>query len=203
MSGIYIDTAQFDALRAALGASEAQSRAAYARAVRQTAAKLERISRETMISGTGVKGKQLVRSRIRVSISKAKGEHPGGGRIWFGLDSIPVSKLRGKIKAQGKRKPRRGDDGRFIKGRGERGASFTPSASDLAPVSFPHSFVAKRFGRRTIWVRNSAGHITEARVPIFEPMKSEIETRVFPHAGELLLNYFAKGLRDRVAGGIG
>lgn len=202
MSGIYIDTAQFDALRAALGATEEQSRAAYARAVRQTAAKLERIARETMISGTGVKGKQLVRGRVRVSVRKAKGDNHGGGRIWFGLDSIPVSKLRGKIKAQGKRKSRRGADGRFIKGRGARGASFSPSAAGLAPVSFPNSFVANRFGRRTIWVRNSAGHINEARVPIFDPMVGEIQSHVFPYAGEMLLDYFAKDLRGRVAGGI-
>ncbi|ECG8590761.1 hypothetical protein FNI11_13615 [Salmonella enterica subsp. salamae] len=202
MSGFYIDASEFDALRDALGATEKQCKAAYNKAVRQTAAKLERLARATMISGTGVKGRQIVRGRVRVFVSKGKGEKPGGGKIWFGLDSLPVSSLRGKIKPQSRRKPKRGSDGRFIKGRGAAGASFTPQAADIPPLSFPNSFVAKRDGRRTIWVRNTDGRVNEARVPIYEPMLGQIDSDVFVGAGDMLLDYFSKDLRGRVAGGI-
>lgn len=202
MSGVYIDVSSLEAIQAALGATDEQFRAAYNKAVRQTAAKLERIARATMISGTGVKGTQIVKGRVRIFVSKGSGGKPGGGKIWFGLDSLPVSKLKGRIKPQGKRKPRHGSDGRFIKGRGSQGASFSPEATGLPALSFPHSFVSRLNGRRTIWIRNANGQISEARVPIYDSMLGEIESDVFIGAGDMLLDYFSKDLRGRVAGGI-
>lgn len=203
MSGVYIDVSKLRAVQAALGASESQFQAAYNRAVKRTAAKLERISRATMISGTGTKGKQRVKGRVRAFVTKnGKAPKPGGGKIWFGLDSLPVSSLKGKFKAQGRRKPRRGNNGQFIKAKGGRGATFIPASEHLGATSFPDSFVGRIKGKRSIWIRDSAGFIKEARMPIFEAMISQIDVDVFSVAGETLLDYFSKDLRDRVAGGI-
>lgn len=202
MSGFTINVDELRAIQAAVGATESQFIAAYNKALKQTAAKLYRQSAQLMMQVTGAKGQDMRKRRVRYFVSKMAKGKSGGGKIWFGLNDVPVSFLKGTMKGPRKIKRRRDERGRFIKAKGARGATFTPKGMGLYPTSFPDSFVATIKNKRSIWVRNSSGFINEARMSIAEPMTSAIGSGIFPDAGNILLDYFMKDLRGRVAGGI-
>ena len=202
MSGIFIDASQLRAIQAELGATEVQYLAAYNKAVRQTSARLTKMSAALLMDVTGAKG-AVRKRRVKSFVTKANAGKGGGGKIWFGLDDIPVSSLKGSMRQPRKVARQRDQRGRFVKGRtGPRGATFTPRSERLSAISFPGSFIGTIHGKRSIWIRNDDGFLTEAKVPVYPAMTSAIGKGLYSQAGEMLLDYFSKDLRGRIAGGV-
>lgn len=202
MNGFYIDVSELRAIQSALNASESQFIGAFNKALRATTTRLSKESATLLMQVTGAKGQEMRKRRVRYFVSKMTSQKSGGGKIWFGLNDVPVSSLKGTMRGQRKIKRKRDDHGRFVKKRGARGATFVPKSSALVPVSFVNSFIATLFGKKTIWIRTSSGFLNEARISIREPMIGGIDNGIYPQAGEMLLDYFAKDLRGRVAGGV-
>lgn len=202
MSGFYIDTAALRSVKAALDASESQMVAAFHKALRQTVNRLYKESVAMMLDETGAKNRKVVQRRIRQSTKKVSGNQPGTGKVWFGLNDMPISTLKGRIRNPRPFRRQRDAKGRFITAKGARGATFTPKSSHLAPVTFLNSFGATVRGKRSIWIREDNGHVTEARVAVYNPMISAVQSDLFSHASETLMDYFTKDLRGRVAGNV-
>ncbi len=208
MSGFYIDVSALQAVRHAFGATESQMTAAFNKALRQTVNALYKQSVALMFRTTGAKNRQVVQGRMRRAVKKVGGSSraAGSGKVWFGLNDMPVSTLKGSIKSpRGPRPQNRKRDalGRFLPMKGSQGATFTPSdASDLRAETFADSFVASLKGKRTIWVRNGAGHVHEARMAINNQMNDAIEKKLSEGASAMLMEYFEKDLAGRVLGGV-
>ena len=205
MSGYTIDFSDLDNIRESAGATKSQMIRAFNRALKRTAAKLQRESVAMMIAETGIRGKPKKRVKSFVENAGKEGGDPGSGKIWFGLNDVQVSGLKGRMKspkgitiADRKRDAR----GRFEKESGSRGATFIPAIKNLHPTTFLNSFVGTVRGRKSIWIRGSSGrHVNEASLPIYKPMLSGVEV-ISDEAGELLLKYYEQDLRGRVAGGV-
>lgn len=205
MSGFQINFSELDNLRQAAGATKSQMIGAFNRALKRTAAKLQRESVAMMIAETGAKGKPKKRVKTFVKNAGKEGSDPGAGKIWFGLNDVQVSGLKGRMKspkgiaiADRKRDAR----GRFEKESGSRGATFTPANKNLHPTTFLNSFVGTVRGRKSIWIRGSSGrHVNEAKLPVYKPMLAGVQV-ISTEAGELLMKYYEQDLRARVAGGV-
>ncbi|EKS4789399.1 hypothetical protein QB794_002244 [Salmonella enterica] len=207
MSGFHIDFSDLDNIRESAGATRSQMIAAFNRALKRTTAKLQRESVALMIGETAVKGKSRVNKRVRSFTERAAGtdKNPGTGKVWFGLNDMNVSDLKGGMRNPRGIKPKnrkRDEKGRFISERGSRGATFTPRGQGLHPTTFLNSFVGTVRGKKSIWIRSSSGHVNEAMLPIYHPMISSIEGDLFSDAGEMLMQYYEQDLRGRVAGGV-
>ncbi|MEB8638654.1 hypothetical protein P2G74_01535 [Cronobacter muytjensii] len=199
---ITVDLSAMRELQASVGATESQFKGAFNKALKQTAARLYRESVALMLGAVDAKGKKSLGNRVGSFVERAVGGNDAGhGKIWFGLNDMPVSSLKGSLRNPRKIVRQRDAKGRFIKQRGARGATFVPRSSLLAPVSFPESFVATVRGKKSIWIRQG-GFIAEAKIPVYEAMTREIAREISPRAGELLLSYFETDLRGRVAGGV-
>ena len=46
-------------------------------------------------------------------------------------------------------------------------------------ISWPDSFVAKRYGAKSVWIRLARGGIEEARVPVHEALEDAIDDYIF------------------------
>lgn len=202
MSGFYIDTGALKTVKAALGASESQMVAAFHKALKQTVSKLYKQSVALMLNEIGSKNRKVVQRRIRQSTKRVSGNQPGTGKVWFGLNDMPVSTLKGSIKQPRKLRRQRDEKGRFITAKGSRGATFTPKSPHLSATSFMNSFGATVRGKRSIWIRQTNGHVAEARMAVYNPMIASIESGYFDNASEMLMDYFTKDLRGRVAGNV-
>jgi hypothetical protein len=131
--------------------------------------------------------------------SRASASQPGKGKIWFGLDDVPVSSIKGNITSLELQR-QRDAKGRFLPASGSRGATFTPASSALHPVTYLNSFSATLRGKSSVWIREGNGHVNEARVPVYAPMVAAIDRSVFPDTSDMLMSYFTKDLKGRVAG---
>lgn len=204
MSGFYIDMSELRAIQTALGATEGQFIGAYNKALKQTANQLAKESAALTVKVIGAKDRTLRQRRVRPHLTKmTTANKDGGGKIWFGLNDVPVSQLKGRMQAPRKVARKRDEKGRLVKTkRGARGATFTPKSSSLNSVSFPDSFIGVIKKKKTIWVRGNGRSVSEAVVPVYDAMISAIGKGIFPQAGAMLLDYFSKDIRGRVAGGV-
>lgn len=204
MSNFYIDMSELRAIQAAVGATEDQFIGAYNKALKQTANRLAKESAVMTMKVIGAKDRGILQRRVRPRLTRmTKGNKDGGGKIWFGLNDVPVSQIKGRTQAPRKVKRKRDKRGRMVKSRrGARGVTFTPKASALNSLSFPNSFVGVIKKKETIWVRGQGRSVSEAVIPVYDAMISAIGKGIFPQAGEMLLDYFSKDIRGRVAGGV-
>lgn len=206
MSGFYIDFGDLDKIRESAGATKSQMIAAFNRALKRTAAKLQREANALMITETAVKGKSRVKKRVRSFTERAAGgQKPGTGKIWFGLNDMAVSDLKGGMRNPHSLSPKnrkRDEKGRFLPVRGARGATFTPRGQGLHPTTFINSFAGTVRGKKSIWIRSENGHVHEAMLPIYHSMIAGIQGDIFSGAGEMLMTYYEQDLRGRVAGGV-
>lgn len=204
MTGFNIYFSDLDNIRKSAGATESQMIGAFNRALKRTAAKLKRESVAMMISEVAIKGRPKKRVKSFVENAGREGRNPGTGKIWFGLDDVQVSGLKGRMKypigipiADRERDSR----GRFVKENGSRGGTFIPASRNLCPTTFLNSFVGTVRDKKSIWIRSSSGHVNEAKMPVYKPMISCIEG-LSVEAGLLLMKYYEQDLRGRVAGGV-
>lgn len=208
-----IDVSAMVDLKEALGATHNQLVGAYNRALKRTAKHLHRTSVMMMVEQLAVKKKTRVQKRIKPFIKERNSQKEGKSlsnltlgsvKLWYGLNAFRVHELRGQMKSPRKTKQQRDPaTGQFMPAKkGARGASFIPKGKGLSPESFKDSFVATRYGDRSIWIRKDGGGIEEARIEIAEPMEDAIDDYIFDNIGPIFWKYFEQDLRGRVAGNV-
>ncbi len=205
MSGFYVDFEDLDKIRDSVGATKSQMIAAFNRSLKRTAAKLQREAVALMIGETAVKGKGRVKKRVRSFTERAGGNRAGTGKIWFGLNDMPVSALKGRMKYPigiSIEDRERDSRGRFMPENGSRGGTFIPKSNNLHSTTFLNSFLGTVRGKKSIWIRSENGHVHEAMLPIYNSMIPGIRGDIFSEAGKMLMTYYEQDLRGRVAGGV-
>lgn len=207
MKGFYIDVGALQSLRHALGATESQMTAAFNKALRQTVNAVYKQSVSLMLQTTGAKNRQMIQGRMRRAVKKVgqSSQAPGTGRIWFGLNDVPVSSLRGKMKSKRGIRPqdrKRDALGRFLPARGGHDATFTPASPELQAEAFKNSFIGVVKGKRSIWVRTDRGHVHEAKISIHSSVTREIGDSMSDKANAMLMDFFEKDLTGRIRGSV-
>ncbi|ELY4662256.1 hypothetical protein SMZ96_000871 [Cronobacter muytjensii] len=205
MTGFYLDAGELKALAERVGATERQMVSAYNRALKRTLAKYRKEALTLMLEQTGAKDKKRLQERVRAYGHRLAltATRPGTGKLWFGLNAISVSMLKGRIIAPEARERQRDPRGRFIPVGGARGVTFAPAATSLPTLSFPDSFVGIVNGRRSIWQRNRSNHfVKEAAVPVYGPANRAIRADLYQEMNDDLLKRFEQDLRGRIAGGV-
>lgn len=204
-----IDTSALQLLRQQMDASQNQMLMAYNRALNRTAKHMHRVSVGMMLETLAVKSRKKVTKRVRPFVKRRnyKKESTGelsSAKIWYGLNDFRVHDLRGSMRKQTRQKqPRNADNGQFMKTKkGARGATFIPKGEKLGAMGWPDSFVAKRYGYKSIWLRRNGGGIEEVRVPVHEALEDAIDDYIFENIGPVFMRYFEQDLRGRVAGNV-
>ncbi|MBE3510109.1 hypothetical protein [Enterobacter cloacae complex sp. I2] len=204
MTGFYLDAGELKALAERVGATSAQMSGAYNKALRGTLAKYRREALNLMMAQTSAKDKKALQRRVktfgqRLALTSAA---PGQGKLWFGLNALPVSAVKGHMEAPAQPARRRDARGRFVRINGARGATFTPGSSQLATFSFPDSFIGIVRGRESIWQRNGRGFVHEATVPIYGPVRRAVSDDLYREMNDELLKRFEQDMKGRIAAGI-
>lgn len=184
MFDIQIDGSQIERLALDLALTEKQVRYAMARAVARTTATLRRMSEKGLKSELDVRRMAYLRQRLK-SV-KVRGSVSEGARLWFGLNDMPVSALRGRVTS------------------GARGATFAGKAGGM---SFPDGFKrkAQRGGGPTILMRRGRERlpVDEARIPVKDKMDAFIEGEIFAKVGEIFWENFERDALARSRHGVG
>lgn len=170
----------------ALGATEKQAKLALSRALQRTAATLRRESERGFKSELDLKKLAFIRKRLK-SIKLRSGTFEGA-QVWYGLNDMPLSYLRGSVRG--------GKSG---------GAAFSGKAGSF---NFPNGFVVKNpaIGRgKSIYQRKGQARlpIREANAPIKDKMDVYIEDVIFDKIPEILFKHFKQDLTARVRYAIG
>lgn len=184
MLRLEFDDKQIQDLIDELGLTERQARNAMTRALGRTTKTLRRMSELGIRSKLDVRKLAYLRQRLKsVRIGHS---NFAGARLWYGLNDMPVSALRGKIKQAGD------------------GASFTGRAGSH---TFAGGFVRKsRHGsRRTIFMRKGDKRLplVEARVPVKDEMDAFLEGDVFSQALDIFWKHFERDMLARAKYGVG
>lgn len=183
-----IDLAELAAVQQILGATDKEFRQAYHRALSRTAVTLNKLGRQLVRDELKARSIKSIRARLQKFRLKKSGNALDELRLWFGLNDLPISRLKGKVNRIGsKRTP--------------KGAMFTPSSSKLSSQSYPNAFVAKLGNGRSIYSRlgKSRFPIKEESIPIKNALQVEIEDQIFAQVPEIFLRHFSLDLKGRVA----
>lgn len=185
---IDVDVDELKAIQQQLGATEAQLRASYNRALSRTAVTIRALTNRLIRDHMQVKSMKTIRKRIQQFRlrSPSKQRDLDELRLWFGLNDVPVGYLRGRIV-----------------GGQSSGATFQPRGK-LAKQYYDRGFVAQRYGRKSVFTRVSEGKfsIKEARVPVAESLQVTIEDEIFDLIPEIFLKHFQTDLKGRVKMGL-
>jgi hypothetical protein len=175
MIDVKIDDKELRAIGAELGATEAQIRAAYNRALNRAAGTIRRLSSQGLRSELGLRNAAAIRRRLRDKRIKGKGGL-AGRELWFGTNDMAFGAFKGK--------PAAGPGGVSFRGRTIAGA-----------------FIAK--GK--VFKRQGAAAlpIDEQTVPVEEEMSRFIEAEILPEIGEIVMRNFIADLRARTSLGVG
>ena len=179
-----IDARQIEGLIEELGATDRQAKFALGRALRRTAATLRRQSERGLKSELDIKRTAYLRRRLKSL--QFRSSSLSGTKLWYGLDDMPVSALRGRIKA----------------GKGGTGASFAGKAGS---ETFDGAFIVKGKRGRTIMRRKGKSRlpIVEARLPVQDDMNIYVEDVIFPQVNDIFWSHFERDMRARAAHGVG
>lgn len=169
-------------IQVALGATDRQVNFSMARAFDRTAATLRKMSSQGFRSELGLRNLAYIRKRLK-SI-KLRGGGGGGVKLWYGLNDMPLSYLKGTVRKQ------------------RRGAPASKTTK-LGNFSFPNSFVVAnpKSGRgKTLFHRvgRARMQITEDQAPIKDKMDVFIEDEIFDKVPEIFWHHFSADLRARV-----
>lgn len=175
MIDVQIDDRQLREIGAELGATEAQIRAAYNRALNRAAVTIRRITSQGLRSELGLRNAAAIRRRLRAR--RISGKNGLAGReLWFGTNDMAFGAFKGS--------PSQGSDGVSFRGRTIRGAFIAKGR------------VFKREGRAAL-------PIDEQTVPVEDEMTRFIENEILPEVGQLVLENFIRDLRARTSLGVG
>ncbi|WP_281629182.1 hypothetical protein [Vibrio sp. St2] len=187
-----IDVEELDAIRMIHGATEAQMRAAYNRAISRTSVTLKKLTAKKYKDALQVKNAKLIRKRLqqfRIK-SPSKQRKLDELKLWFGLNDMPVGHLKGRVQRVGTKKS-------------PQGATFTPRGAAKAQ-RYKEGFVAKRYGRRSIFTRTTKKSypVKEARVSISDELSEVIEDDIFSQVPEIFLHHYEADIKGRVRMGL-
>lgn len=175
MIELKIEPAELRRVGEELGATEAQIRAAYNRALNRAAGTIRRITSQGLRSELGLRNAAAIRRRLKARRIKGKGGL-AGRVLWFGSNDMAFGSFKGR--------PTETAGGVTFRGR---------TISD--------AFIArgKVFRRSTA----AALPIEEQTVPVEEEMDKFIEAEILPAVGDLVMENFIRDLRARTSLGIG
>lgn len=183
-----IDLDELEAIRKSVGATPKEMVKAYGRALARTAVTVRKLSSKHLKEELQAKSAKVIRNRLKQFKIKATGNNLDELKLWYGLNPLPVSSLKGRIKRIGtKRSP--------------NGASFSPSSSSLKAETYDKGFIARLNGPRSIYLRTGKGkwNITEAKVDINDEIHVAIEDEIFSLIPEIFIKHFTTDLKGRVA----
>lgn len=175
MIDVNIDARQLREIGAELGATEAQIRAAYNRALNRAAGTIRQIASQGLRSELGLRNAAAIRRRLRARRVSGSGGL-AGRELWFGTNDMAFGAFKG----------------RPVENSG--GVSFRGS-------TIAGAFIAKGkvFKRST----SSALPIEEQTVPVEEQMNRFIEAEILPEVAQLVMDNFIRDLRARTSLGVG
>lgn len=187
-----IDLDELNAIKDMVGATEAQVLAAYNRALSRTTQTLRKLSNSLVKDELAPKTMKKLRSRLKYFRVKSpsKLNKLDEVKLWFGLDDVPISYLKGKQKRLGsKSKP--------------RGAVFTPKGR-IETETFEQGFIANSHGRKSIFTRTTKKRypIKEVQVSISDRFQITVEDEIFDKLPEVFLKHFETDLKGRVKMGL-
>lgn len=198
-----IDTKALQETAKALGATHVQFRKAFQRAMKRTGATLRKSAAQAMKSGLAPRKSKRFVKRLIFSYSGDKNAI-GEGRMWFGLDSVKASELKGRVRGSIRQRHKLRDkkSGRFKRSRRKsRGVSFEPKGTMLPPVAFENGEVrrSKRTNQRVIYVREGPHRrAREAEISIYAPMMEYIGGPAFTEAVSIFEKHFDVDIKGRV-----
>lgn len=184
MFQLEFDGRQIEKLALDLGLTEKQVRYAMARALARTTATLRRISEKGLKSELDVRKVSYLRQRLK-SV-KLRGSTAEGAKLWYGMNDMPVSALRGRVSTNAK------------------GATFSGKAGSM---SFPGGFVRKAQSGAGPAILKRRGRerlpVDEARVPVKEQMDAFVEREIFEQAAKIFWQHFERDALARSRHGVG
>jgi hypothetical protein len=163
-----------------LGASEKQIKFALTRALRQTASKLRTLSSKGLKNELQLRRTNALRKRLKsIRLSKGKIE---GVKLWYGLNDMPVSWLKGT--------PKQTATGATFRGKEYKGAF-------VAKSNYAHTkTIFKRKGKKRL-------QIEEQLFPVQDKADVFLEDEIFVHVEAIFWPLFKRDLDARVKYKIG
>lgn len=187
-----IDTEEIDAIQNVFGATQAQVKAAYNRALTRTAKTMKSMANKKLKDELQVRRMKDLRRRLQTFRLKSTSKQTRLDelKLWFGMNDIPVSKLKGRIKAIGSKK-------------NPQGAMFSP-AGKVKAQTYDDGFVANAYNKRSIFTRTTQARypIKEARVPVSDELQDAIEDEIFSELTDVFMKHFETDLKGRVRMGL-
>ena len=182
-----IDLNELDVIRSQLNATREELHKAYGRALKRTSVTMQKLSRQLIRDEMRAKSIKAINERVqtfRIKRSKMEDEL----KLWFGLNDLTVSLLKGRLKRLGSKKH-------------PRGARFIPSGSALSPQQYDKGFIAKIRKTRSIYTRVGKGQyaLEEGRVAVSDDLEVSIEDDIFEQLPEVFMHHFTVDLAGRVA----
>lgn len=163
-----------------LDASKTQIKFALARALRRTASKLATLSRKGLKNELELRRVNALRKRLK-SIRLRKGKIEGV-QLWYGLNDMPVSWLKGR--------PKKTAAGATFRGKEYKGAFVAASKYASGKTIF------KRKGKSRL-------HIEEQLFPVQDKAAVYVEDRIFVQVDAIFWPLFRRELDARVKYKIG
>lgn len=133
------------------------------------------------------KKKKFLKKRIqsfKVTSSNGREEL----KLWYGLNPISVSKLRGRIKRKGTR-------------RAPAGAVFSGASNTVGTRNYSDGFVAKINASKSIFSRVGTGRfdLEEKSIDIGDELLVKLEDQIFDELPDVFFKHYSVDLRGRVA----
>lgn len=180
MIGMSANAPELRAIADELGATEAQTRLAYRRALSRTASNLATMMRRDLRRELDLRGAATIRRRLRTMRPQRRGDGESV-TLWLGENDLPPGAIRGR--------PRETADGVTFWGQ-----------------SFPGAFIARMAsGKVSIYKRRADGRlpIIEQTVHVKDRMDEVLERRVMPDVMDIFFRNFRADLRARTQFGAG
>ncbi|WP_305817542.1 hypothetical protein [Photobacterium leiognathi] len=176
------------AIGQSLAATQEEQRQAYYRAMVRTRGTVNKLVTQYLKPVLSPRKLSLLRKRIKSYLKRPKGYELGEIKFWFGLNDMPISKVKGRVKRQGSRKR-------------PQGAIFTPSSRHLSTVNEPTGFIASIGGGRSIFRRKGTARfpLIESTIEISEAMNEAIEDQIFDQIPAIFMHHYEVDLKGRIA----
>ncbi len=180
-----IDESQLNAVTAELGLTEKQIQFAFDRALKRTAATLRKLSEKGLKSELEIKKMSYLRRRLKT----LKMRKSGAGseiKLWYGLNDMPVSTLKGSMSKT------------------TSGAAFSGKAGSK---DFKGGFIgnSKFWKSKTIFARKGKARLplTEAELPVKDKMEVFVEDKIFTEVDAIFWKHFIRDVTARAKFGVG
>lgn len=171
----------------ALGSTEKQARLSWNRAMTRTGNTLNKLSRQLMRDELQARSIKVVRPRLKSYKRKGDNRNLSSVKLWYGLNDLAVSALKGRMTRLGTKKE-------------PKGAVFKPAASHLGLHEFTNGFIARIKKKRSIFIRTTADRypVREATIPINDALHKKIDDEIYSQSADIFMKHFITDLRGRI-----